>query len=240
MGTGETPVLQETGRMPVLQNAARWLLSLQNSDGGWPTFCRGWGQLPFDQSAPDLTAHALRALHRAVQKGSAAKIVSALQRGMEYLHRVQRPDGAWLPLWFGNQRQSEHANPVLGTARVLRAFEELRIYDNSAQNGVNYLLSAQNPDGGWGGDCGVSSSVEETALAVTALAGWTEHPGVTATLERGGGYLVDVVECGGWDRPTPIGLYFARLWYSERLYPVIWTLEALGRLQCLGSLSNGG
>jgi hypothetical protein len=28
--------------------------------------------------------------------------------------------------------------------------------------------------------------------------------------------------------PTaPIGLYFARLWYHERLYPVIWTLGAL-------------
>ncbi len=34
---------------------------LQNRDGGWPTFCRGWGQLPFDRSGCDLTAHALRA-----------------------------------------------------------------------------------------------------------------------------------------------------------------------------------
>jgi len=28
----------------------RWLLGLQNSDGGVPTFCRGWGKLPFDRS----------------------------------------------------------------------------------------------------------------------------------------------------------------------------------------------
>ncbi len=40
-----------------------WLLDLQNSDGGWPTFCRGWGTMPFDRSATDLTAHAMRALH---------------------------------------------------------------------------------------------------------------------------------------------------------------------------------
>ncbi|MGZ8920461.1 MAG: prenyltransferase/squalene oxidase repeat-containing protein, partial [Limisphaerales bacterium] len=33
-----------------------WLLGLQNSDGGIPTFCRGWGTLPFDRSAPELTA----------------------------------------------------------------------------------------------------------------------------------------------------------------------------------------
>ena len=28
---------------------ARWLLGVQNRDGGVPTFCRGWGTLPFDQ-----------------------------------------------------------------------------------------------------------------------------------------------------------------------------------------------
>ena len=35
-----------------------WLLDLQNTDGGIPTFCRGWGTLPFDRSSTDLTAHA--------------------------------------------------------------------------------------------------------------------------------------------------------------------------------------
>src|SRR5207237_3201601 len=35
----------------------RWLLDLQNRDGGWPTFCRGWGYLPFDRPGADLTAH---------------------------------------------------------------------------------------------------------------------------------------------------------------------------------------
>ena len=42
------------------QRAFEWLLAawLQNDDGGWPTFCRGWGRLPFDRSGTDLTAHA--------------------------------------------------------------------------------------------------------------------------------------------------------------------------------------
>jgi len=31
-------------------------------------------------------------------------------------------------------------------------------------------------------------------------------------------------------QPAPIGLYFAHLWYSEELYPLIWTLDALGRV----------
>jgi len=49
---------------PARQAAIRgihWLADLQNSDGGIPTFCRGWGNLPFDRSSPDLTAHALLA-----------------------------------------------------------------------------------------------------------------------------------------------------------------------------------
>ena len=41
--------------------ARNWMGGLQNRDGGWPTFCRGWGLLAFDRSGSDLTAHALRA-----------------------------------------------------------------------------------------------------------------------------------------------------------------------------------
>ena len=50
----------------------QWLLGLQNRDGGWPTFCRGWGKLPFDRSGADLTAHALRALRAWRQLAAAA------------------------------------------------------------------------------------------------------------------------------------------------------------------------
>src|SRR5204863_2751782 len=45
-----------------IAHALRWLKDLQNRDGGIPTFCRGWGKLPFDRSGTDLTAHMLRAL----------------------------------------------------------------------------------------------------------------------------------------------------------------------------------
>ena len=48
-------------------------------------------------------------------------------------------------------------------------------------------------------------------------------------LTGGVSYLLERVEDGSWTHATPIGLYFARLWYSEELYPVIWTVEALGR-----------
>ena len=42
-------------RETVLQSATagvEWLLEIQNSDGGWPTFCRGWGKLRLIGAGP--------------------------------------------------------------------------------------------------------------------------------------------------------------------------------------------
>jgi squalene-hopene/tetraprenyl-beta-curcumene cyclase len=37
------------------------------------------------------------------------------------------------------------------------------------------------------------------------------------------------VESGRYQNPSPIGFYFAKLWYYEKLYPIIFTVAALGR-----------
>lgn len=220
-----------------LQAGARWLLGLQNSDGGWPTFCRGWGQLPFDRSSPDITAHAIRALRAA---GDPARCGPAIDRGLRFLTRAQRPDGAWVPLWFGNQHAPGQANPVYGAARVLLALSD-ETCDPGARNGIQYLVDAQSADGGWGGDRGVPPTVEETALATGALAAWAHLPEARAAMHRGAHWLAERVEQGSWTRPAPIGLYFASLWYSEDLYPVVWTVEALGRvLAAEGAREPGG
>lgn len=219
-----------SGHLPpeALRRGVRWLLDLQNADGGWPTFCRGWGRLPFDQSCADITAHALRALHAAAAAGVASP-EAATRRGLEYLARTQLTEGAWLPLWFGNQHAPDKLNPVLGTSRVLRALSLLAHTAEMTHRGVHYLLAAQHPDGGWGGGPGITPTVEETALALSALADW---PGdASDALHLGAGYLASCIEAGGLDAPAPIGLYFSQLWYSEDLYPVAWSLEALARLR---------
>jgi squalene-hopene/tetraprenyl-beta-curcumene cyclase len=198
-----------------VEAARLWAASLQNTDGGFPTFCRGWGTLPFDRSGADLTAHALRALPRE-QAGD----------GLRYLAREQRPDGSWLPLWFGNQHAEDDINPVYGTSRVLAAYRDLGLSDTpQCQRGVAYLLSVQNPDGGWGGAKGCPSSVEETGLAVEVLLDLAPGDAVN----RGVAWLVDAVESGRFREPSPIGFYFAKLWYYEKLYPLIFTVAALGR-----------
>ena len=104
---------------------------------------------------------------------------------------------------------------------------------------MNFLLSSQNSDGTWGGDRGVSGTIEETALAVEALTEWTADEMVCEACSRGCDYLAEHVMCGGLARSAPIGLYFAELWYSEKLYPAIWTVGALGSfLSC--SSGDGG
>ncbi|MCR9233156.1 MAG: squalene--hopene cyclase [bacterium] len=221
-----------------LRNGVNWLLDLQNSNGGWPTFCRGWGTLPFDQSAADISAHVLRALDGWLKTDATAeestlrtRATQAIERGYKYLAAQQRPDGSWLPLWFGNQHVDDDENPVYGTARVLAAYaDEERRTTPQAEQAIQFMQSVQNPDGGWGGAEGAPSSVEETALAVDALLSVglsLENP----CLQQGLGWLLDRVEAGTYTETTPIGFYFAKLWYFEQLYPVIFSVSALQRAE---------
>jgi len=223
-----------------LARGARWLLDLQNRDGGWPTFCRGWGLLPFDRSAPDLTAHALRALGRVISRLAetgtlashrdlAPRATRARERGLQYLVRVQRHDGAWLPLWFGNQDSPGDENPTYGTARVLLACQDLGVWKSSmCQRGVRWLLQGQNSDGGFGGGSGAASSLEETAWAVESLCSAPPEDTVAPeAVERALSWLAAAVDRDEWQTPSPIGLYFAKLWYFEKLYPLVFGVAAL-------------
>lgn len=217
---------------------ANWLLDLQNRDGGMPTFCRGWGTLPFDRSAPELTAHALAAWwlwrEELREKGMKVKLERATNQGLSYLRRVRRKEGSWVPLWFGNERAEEEENPVYGTAQVVGYLcvvpELARQAEVMLKEAGVFLLKAQGEDGSWGGEAGVPGTVEETAVAIQALVALERvgyGKGVDAALERGQAWLLEKTQGGAVFPVAPIGLYFARLWYHEQLYPVIWTLGAL-------------
>ena len=288
-----------------------WLRRLQNRDGGWPTFCRGWGKLPFDRSSNDLTAHAIRALQVAEQLGTEdrASTKSSFDRARAFLLANQQADGSWLPLWFGNQDRADESNPVYGTSRVLVASAAF-LGEESVRRGCDYLISVQNGDGGWGGgpsvnawfsdgggqhqrgraskkeNASIISSVEETALAVDALVsvllfernqiagngvqsdcaeeifaadcarvsremdgngvendvGREQKPlslphgsssggkvGLGVAIIRGVEFLLDSVDADRHQVAWPIGFYFAKLWYHEKLYPLIFTTTALGK-----------
>lgn len=221
-----------------IENGCKWLIDLQNKDGGFPTFCRGWGKLPFDKSCADLTGHALLAmlktmelLHPQLSGDTIAGIERSSQKATEYLSKYQSDNGAWVPLWFGNQHTDDRTNPVYGTAKVgiylndclhfrhprKEMKEHLTLMVRKAQA---YLITQQNSDGSWGGQKGVDGTIEETSLAVSAL---------------GTGYRENSIKGIEWlmkqeqMKAAPIGLYFALLWYDEKLYPLVYYSEALRR-----------
>ena len=224
-----------------------WLLDLQNRDGGIPTFCKGWGRLPFDQSSADLTAHSLRAWaawREFLPTEMQARIDAATDRAIRFLETIQEGSGALAPLWFGNEAEADESNRVYGTSRVLLALAEIHRARTSAERAAEWLMRVQKPDGGWsGGDAPGASSTEETALAVEALAAISETTREPSThlqsaLGRGTEWLLRRVEDGSWVKPSPIGFYFAKLWYFERLYPVIYTVAALHRVNGLASFER--
>jgi len=88
--------------------------------------------------------------------------------------------------------------------------------------GERWLIEAQQPDGGW--SAGTTATAEETALAVIALAGGSDA--CVNAARRGQAWLVASGRGEGY-RPSPIGLYFSLLWYHEKLYPLVWPLDAL-------------
>ena len=212
--------------------AVRWLLDLQNRDGGIPTFCRGWGALPFDRSTPEITAHALLAWwtwKTELPPDLQNRIETATGRALAYLKKNQASDGSWLPLWFGNEHTLDEMNPVYGTAQVLNHLLGSEALSAQAaaslQNGLEYLQTAQKPDGSFGGDPTSPASLEETAVALHALS-QDRSADALVRLQKAAAWLLNASQHGTHFPSAPIGLYFARLWYHERLYPVIWTLQA--------------
>jgi hypothetical protein len=222
-------------------NGCIWLMGLQNSDGGFPTFCRGWGRLPFDSSCADLTGHAVLAFSKTLEiLGNnipvplQKNINKCVLKAVHYLQNHQSGDGFWLPLWFGNQLTSDHRNPVYGTAKVCIYLQDCLLNNcitvEMRENLLKmismaelYLLSQQNSDGSWGGKKDIAGTTEETALAISALTKNNRKACI-----KGFQWLAEEYNKNPLS-PAPIGLYFAALWYDEEMYPLVYYIEALRR-----------
>lgn len=224
----------------------RWLMDIQNSDGGMPTFCKGWGRLPFDKSCADLTGHAVLSIVKSltvlkdhINPSMSASLKRTVFKAVNYLEKHQSVDGAWLPLWFGNQLTADMTNPVYGTAKVSTYLSDCLNLDidpslrkkieEMVTKAEKFLLSQQNADGSWGGSYEIAGTIEETSLAICALAK-SHQPECISGLR-----WMDSQEK---ITAAPIGLYFALLWYDEKLYPLIYYTEALRRMRDTLSVEN--
>jgi squalene-hopene/tetraprenyl-beta-curcumene cyclase len=103
---GTWSVLRGLGAMGVdprheyVQRAVRWLVRRQNRDGGWGETCESYAKpelAGIGESLPSQTAWALLGLFAAGHTAG-----PAVEAGIEYLLRTQRPDGSWEdPFWNG-------------------------------------------------------------------------------------------------------------------------------------------
>ncbi|MDR0336686.1 MAG: squalene--hopene cyclase [Planctomycetaceae bacterium] len=223
-----------------LESGLRWLLSMQNKDGGWAAFDRGNNneilcKVPFadhnamiDPSTPDLTGRVMESLGRlGFRVGQNVEI----DRVVAYMRKQQQADGSWFGRWG--------VNYIYGTWQALTGLMAVGVPadDPAIVAGANWLLTHQHPSGGWGespdsyqnpslGGHGTPTA-SQTAWAIMGLiaAGKiNEH-----AVYRGIRFLLDRQRNDGtWFEPEFTGTGFPLVFYLKyHYYSVYFPLMAL-------------
>jgi len=208
----------------------KWLLKLMNRDGGIPTFCKGWGVLPFDRSCPDISGHAFKAFvlwREHVPSKLADKLDSAITKLLDFLHNSRDKEQIWAPLWFGDQNAKNKTNRVYGTSVVLESLAGYPNIEYLTKPALDWLCKARNEQGKWGGEADSKAIFETSAKAISAL---SLYPQTKEFAQESAKILAaEIIEKDALIKSSPIGLYFASLWYDEELYPLVFAIPALSR-----------
>ena len=242
MALGRVADPEPTRLRNAIQRGLAWLVSMQNSDGGWGAFdhennLQFLNHIPFadhnamlDPSTADVTARAVECLG---QMGWPATH-PVIERARTFLRNDQTADGSWFGRWG--------VNYVYGTSGVLRALETLGLASRDhCQKAANWLRSVQNPDGGFGEsilsyyDASLKgrgkSTASQTAWGLIELlaAVGPNDPAV----ERAVGWLVSHQNPDGtWDEEEFTGTGFPCVFYLKyHLYRNSFPLYALARYQ---------
>jgi squalene-hopene/tetraprenyl-beta-curcumene cyclase len=229
-----------------------WIEGLLSRNGGWAAFDADntyyyLNNIPFadhgallDPPTDDVTARCVSML---AQLGERPEANRRLAAAIDYLRDTQLRDGSWYGRWGMNY--------IYGTWSVLCALNAAGIDPTSdpMRKAANWLVSIQNPDGGWGED-GASykldyrgyerapSTASQTAWALLGLmaAGRVADPAV----ERGIGYLAATQDRDGfWTEPRFTATGFPRVFYLRyhgyRKFFPLWALARYRRLKTLNS-----
>jgi squalene-hopene/tetraprenyl-beta-curcumene cyclase len=229
-----------------IARGVEWTVGLQSRNGGWGAFDADnvddyLNNIPFadhgallDPPTADVSARCISML---AQLGTGAN-GSAMQAALEYLERGQEADGSWFGRWG--------VNYIYGTWSALCALNAAGRDATSShiRKAVDWLVSIQNSDGGWGEDCTsynldyrgyepAPSNASQTAWALLGLmaAGEVEHPAVA----RGIAYLRQTQDATGlWSQDAYTGGGFPRVFYLRyHGYPKFFPLWALARYRNL-------
>jgi squalene-hopene/tetraprenyl-beta-curcumene cyclase len=138
-----------------LDRAVEWLMQMQCVNGGWAAYDKYSDMevltnVPFcdfgevlDPPSVDVTCHVLEFFAEMGLKHDHPSVARALA----YVWAQQEPEGSWWGRWG--------VNYIYGTAAALcglRAFEQ-DMRSAKAMAAGDWILSVQNPDGGWGESC---------------------------------------------------------------------------------------
>jgi squalene-hopene/tetraprenyl-beta-curcumene cyclase len=229
-----------------------WIEGMQSRNGGWAAFDVDnleyyLNNIPFsdhgallDPPTEDVTARCISML---AQLGETAQSSKAVADGVAYLRRTQLAEGSWYGRWG--------LNYIYGTWSVLCALNAAGVnhQDPSIRKAVNWLLSIQNKDGGWGEEAtsyrldykgfeAAPTTASQTAWALLGLmaAGEVGHPSVA----RGVEYLIDTqTEKGLWDEQYYTATGFPRVFYLRyHGYPKFFPLWALARYRNLKNTNS--
>jgi squalene-hopene/tetraprenyl-beta-curcumene cyclase len=228
-----------------IERARKWVVGMQSRNGGWGAFDADndhefLNHIPFadhgallDPPTADVTARCVSFL---AQIGMGPRD-PVMQRAIAYLRREQEPDGSWFGRWGTNY--------IYGTWSVLCALNAAGVPhgDEAMRRAVEWLLSCQRSDGGWGedeesyadGPAGFykQSTPSQTAWALLGLmaAGEVEHP----ALASGIAYLTRTQRPDGeWDEAAYTAVGFPRVFYLRyHGYRLFFPLLALARFRNL-------
>jgi squalene-hopene/tetraprenyl-beta-curcumene cyclase len=162
---------------------------------------------------------------------------------IEYLRRTQHAEGSWYGRWG--------LNYIYGTWSVLCALNTAGIshQDPMMRKAVDWLISIQNQDGGWGEDAvsyrldyqglePAPSTASQTAWALLGLmaAGEVGNP----VIARGVEYLIATQnEKGLWDEQRYTATGFPRVFYLRyHGYSKFFPLWALARYRNLNNTNS--
>jgi squalene-hopene/tetraprenyl-beta-curcumene cyclase len=230
-----------------IARAQEWVLGLQSKNGAWGAFdadneYHHLNHIPFadhgallDPPTEDVTARCVSML---AQLGETVENSPAVSAAVDYLKRMQHPEGSWHGRWGMNY--------VYGTWSVLCALHAAGVADGAPEmrKAAKWLISIQNADGGWGED-GTSykldyhgyepapSTASQTAWALLGLmaSGDVNEPAV----KRGIGYLQRRQGGDGfWEEARYTATGFPRVFYLRyHGYPKFFPLWALARYRNL-------